>query len=267
VLPHIKFLKVNILKFEKLKKACESVDTVFHQAAKVSVQESIERMRDVHDINLMGTLNVLQAAKECGAKKFIHASSAAVYGDNGVRIQQEDSPQKMKSPYGVQKAAGEAYGRVFHELWGMKTVALRYFNIFGARQNSHSDYAGVITLFTDLLKKGEVPCIFGDGQQTRDFICVKDVVTANLCAAEYDGPGGEAFNIGSGKETSILELYKVLSSLLGVEKAPHFQPARKGEIVRSCAAIEKAKQVLGFEPMFSLKEGLNEMLGNLSEKS
>lgn len=263
-LSHVRFIEGSILDVETLNAACEGVDVVFHQAAKVSVQESIERMHEVHDINLTGTLNVLQAAKVCGVGKFIYASSAAVYGDNGESVQREESPKKMNSPYGVQKEAGEAYCSVFSQLWGLKTIALRYFNIFGARQNPHSDYAGVITHFTHLLKKGEIPCIFGDGQQTRDFIYVKDVVTANVRAAEYEGPGGEAFNIGSGKEITILELYEVLSSLLGGEKAPRFQSARNGDIVRSCAAIEKARQALGFEVKYSLKEGLSEML--LSEK-
>lgn len=260
-LPHLHFIKGSILDAKKLKEACRGVDVVFHQAARVSVQESIEKPVEVHNTNLTGTLNALKAAKACRVKKFVFASSAAVYGDNGKIVQKEDSEKCPISPYGIQKLAAEYYLSFFNTVEGIETISLRYFNIFGARQNPRSDYAGVLTRFVECFEANRTPVLFGDGRQTRDFIYIKDVVNANLLAAKKNGIGGEVLNIGTGRETSLLRLVEMLSHLFGRTVKPTIKPARKGDIMHSRASIEKAQHDLGFIPQYSLEKGLKEMVG------
>lgn len=259
-LPYLHFIKGSILDAKKLNEACRGVDVVFHQAARVSVQESIQKPVEVHEINLTGTLNALKAAKVCRVKRFVFASSAAVYGDNGKIVQKEDSEKCPISPYGVQKLAAEYYCNLFSKTEGLETVSLRYFNIFGTRQNPRSDYAGVLSRFIECFEANRPPVFLGDGRQTRDFIYIKDVVNANLLAAQKKGIGGEVFNIGTGRETSLLELVGILSSLFGRTVKPTVKPARKGDIVHSRASIKKAKSKLGFAPRYSLEKGLKKMV-------
>ena len=237
------------------------VDYVFHEAALVSVFDSVDRPDDNHEINLTGTLNVLQAAREAGVRRFVMASSAAIYGNNPALPKQELMRPEPVSPYAIGKITGEYYLSVFAELYGLETVSLRYFNVYGPRQDPTSMYSGVISKFSDVLLAGETPTIFGDGKQTRDFVFVKDVVQANLRAMRSDRAGrGEAFNVGTGRQVSLLELLDTLCSLLERELTPQFRDARAGDVRDSVADISRVTEILGYRSEFDLRRGLKALL-------
>lgn len=244
--------------------AMKGCDCCFHEAALVSVFESVEKPFDNHDINMSGTLNVLQAARDAGVKRVVFASSAAIYGNDPALPKREDMRPQPASPYAAGKITGEYYLSIFAQLYGVQTVSLRYFNVFGPRQDPRSMYSGVISKFTDDLKNGRQPTIFGDGQQTRDFVFVKDIAQANLKAMHSPNAGqGEAFNVATGKTVSLLDLLGTLGDLTGRKVEPCLKEARKGDIRHSSADISRIRAVLGYEPRFSLREGLSELLRSM----
>ncbi len=248
-----KLVKVDIRDYQSITELISSADYVFHEAAQVSVVESLRDPVFTEEVNVLGTLNILRALLE-GHGKLIFASSAAVYGDNPNLPLKETERQRPLSPYGVTKATGEEYLRIYHELYGLPVVALRYFNVFGPRQG-FNQYAGVISIFINRALAGEPLVVFGDGKQTRDFIYVKDVVKANLLVAESRKANGRVFNVATGRQTSILELATKIIEITGTNTSILFDKPRPGDIRHSLADISEIKK-LGFEPEWSLEEGL-----------
>jgi UDP-glucose 4-epimerase len=241
-----------------LRKVFNGADGIFHQAAMVSVSGSVDNPLASHQTNLTGTLNVLLAARDCQVKKVVFASSSAIYGDGLIQPKNEGMPPVPLSPYAVSKVAGEYYCRVFSELFGVKTVSLRYFNVFGPRQDPDSEYAAVIPKFITRLLRNQHPLIFGDGKQTRDFIYVKDVVQANLRAMQSSVTG--TFNIGSGQSTDLTSLADCLQKIMRISLPPVYGKPRAGDIRDSVSDITAAKKALGFRADYSLEEGLEETI-------
>ncbi|MCK4221672.1 MAG: NAD-dependent epimerase/dehydratase family protein, partial [Dehalococcoidia bacterium] len=232
-------------------------DCVFHLAAIPSVPRSIENPLASHEANLTGTLNVLVAARDCGVRKLVYASSSSVYGDTPTLPKREDMPPNPQSPYAVAKLAGEHYCRVFQEVYGLPTVCLRYFNVYGPRQDPGSQYAAVIPRFIARVAAGQPPVIFGDGEQTRDFTFIKDAVQANILAAESSATG--TFNIGKGERTTINDLAQLTIRLMGNNVRPIHQAPRPGDIRHSLADVTKSRQ-FGYAPKYSLESGLKEVI-------
>ena len=251
--PGAKLVKADIRDYDAIAGLITQADYVFHEAAQVSVVESVRDPVFTEEVNVLGTINILKALLE-GHGKLIFASSAAVYGDNPNLPLKETERPKPLSPYGVTKATGEEYLRVFHELYGLPVVALRYFNVFGPRQSANQ-YAGVISIFINRALKNEPLVIFGDGKQTRDFIYVKDVVKANVLVAESKRANGRVFNVATGKQTSILELAQKVIGITGANASIVFGKPRPGDIRHSLADISEIRK-LGFEPEWSLEDGL-----------
>ena len=238
--------------------ACKDVDYVIHQAAWGSVPRSIEMPVLYDDINVKGHLNMMQAARENNVKKFVYASSSAVYGDDPILPKQEGSEGKVISPYALTKRINEEYADLYYRLYGLETVGLRYFNVFGKRQDPNGAYAAVIPKFVKELLGGIQPVIYGDGETSRDFIFIDNVVEANLkaCIATSEA-SGKAFNIGYGEKTSLNDLYKKLSELLEkIDISPRYEKEREGDIKHSTASIDRAKEVLKYNPQYSVNEGL-----------
>ncbi len=232
----------------------EDVDYVFHQAAIPSVPRSIKDPIASNNANVNGTLNVLVAAKDSSVKKVIYASSSSVYGDTPELPKREDMVPNPLSPYAVTKLLGEYYCKAFNEVYGLKTISLRYFNVYGPRQDPYSDYAAVIPRFINRVLENKPPVIYGDGEQTRDFTFVKDVVSANILAMKSDA--NDVYNIASGNRISINELAKVIMKLMGRNLKPVHEAPREGDIRHSLGDISKAARNLGYEPRYSLEEGL-----------
>lgn len=235
----------------------QNIDYVFHLAALPSVPRSIEAPLASHQVNITGTLNVLVSARDNGVSKVVYASSSAVYGDTPLLPKREDMTPNPQSPYAVTKVSGEYYCKVFQTVYGLDTVCLRYFNVYGPRQDPDSQYAAVIPRFISRALEGNPPIIFGDGEQTRDFTFVRDAVEANILAAESDATG--VFNIGSRSRTTINELAKLIARLLATGVKPTYQEPRAGDIGHSLADISKARQI-GYNPKYSLEEGLKETI-------
>ena len=244
-----------------MKKLVKNSDYVFHEAAVVSVQFSLEKPEVVNEVNVCGTLNLLEACLDSDLHRFVFASSAAVYGETKVLPIREELSGHPLSPYGASKLAAEAYCIAFYKSYGVKTVSLRYFNVYGPRQ-AVSPYSGVITIFMNNAKYGKPLTIFGDGKQTRDFIHVWDVVEATILASIKEKAIGEVINIGTGKDISIKKLAELVRKVTGREDLPiEYGPPRKGDIKRSCANIEKARKILGFTPKINLEDGLKTLIG------
>ncbi len=259
----VELVEADIRDREALAGAMKDVAGVFHEAAMVSVPQSVDEPLECNEINVTGTLNVLLAARDAGVKRVLLASSAAVYGNDPELPKHEAMLPETVSPYALGKLAGEHYLRVFAELYNVETVALRYFNVFGPRQDPGSMYSGVISKFVDVLRANGTPTIFGDGEQTRDFVYVKDVVRANLLAMRSEDAGrGEVFNIGTGQRTSLLELLTTLGGIFGREVSPEFAAERAGDIRHSVSDISRAKEVLGYAPQATLEEGLRALVEN-----
>jgi UDP-glucose 4-epimerase len=239
-----------------LKDAFKGADGIFHLAAIASVARSVNDPFATHKTNLTGTLNVLLAARECGVRKVVFSSSSAVYGDEPTLPKREELPPAPLSPYAVTKLAGEYYCNVFSGLFGMNTVSLRYFNVFGPRQDPHSEYAAVIPKFIMRLLGHQPPIIFGDGLQSRDFVYVKDVVQANLLAMQSSTTG--TFNIGSGQKIDLNTLASTLAEIMKVRLPPVYEKPRHGDIRDSVSAITAAKKAFGYQTRYSLDEGLAE---------
>ncbi|MEK7315058.1 MAG: SDR family oxidoreductase [Candidatus Eisenbacteria bacterium] len=238
------------------RRACEGVEFVFHQAALASVQRSIENPGDSTAVNVLGTVNVFTAARDAGVRRVVAASSSSVYGDTPTLPKHEEMPTAPLSPYAANKLAGEHMARVFAGTMGLETISLRYFNVFGPRQDPNSAYAAVIPLFIRAILKGERPVIFGDGTQSRDFTYIDNVVNANLRAAACTTGAGEAVNVACGERYSLLELLSHLGRIIGRDADPTFLPPRAGDVLHSQASIEKARRLFDFQPGIGFEEGL-----------
>jgi UDP-glucose 4-epimerase len=246
-----------------VEKVVGSVDVVVHCAAQTSVARSVEDPLFDAENNIIGTLNLLEAVRKSKRlKRFVYVSSAAVYGFPEYVPIDEDHPCRPVSPYGVSKLAGELYTRVFHELYRVPTVCIRPFNVYGRNQDPNSSYSGVISKFLERISKGLPLVIYGDGEQTRDFIHVSDVADMIIMAMECEEALGEVFNCGTGREVSINELAKMMLAISGNNFEVEYSDGRPGDIRRSCADIRKVEKILGFKPKKSLKEGLEELLNS-----
>jgi UDP-glucose 4-epimerase len=241
-----------------LRNAFNEADGIFHLAAIASVARSVDDPVATHETNLTGTLNVLLAARDCGVKKVVFSSSSAVYGDEPTLPKREDLPPFPLSPYAVSKLAGEYYCRVFSELFGVKAVSLRYFNVFGPRQDPQGEYAAVIPKFITNLLNDKPPLIFGDGKQTRDFVYVKDVVQANIRAMQNSATG--TFNIGSGKSTDLNMLANSIAEIMKVSRQPVYEKPRSGDIRDSVSDITAACNAFGYHAGYTLEKGLSETI-------
>jgi len=248
---------------ETVEAAAAGCELIYHEAAIASVQRTVEAPLDTNLVNLGGTLNVLEAARAAGVRRVVFAGSAATYGDNPDMPLRESATPRPLSPYAIEKLASEQYVKVWAELFGLETVTLRYFNVFGPRQDPGSPYSGVISIFVDRLLRGMAPTIFGDGGQTRDFVYVADVVRANLLAGTQPGVSGRTFNIAGGGQTSLLELYGHLRDLIGGPERPAFAEARAGDIRHSLADIGAARSALGYAPSVSVAAGLSRLVDSL----
>jgi UDP-glucose 4-epimerase len=238
------------------KKAMKDVEYVFHQAALPSVQRSVEDPQGSNSVNVEGTLNILLASREYKVKRVIYASSSSIYGDTPTLPKKEEMPPTPLSPYALQKYVGEQYCRLFYELYGLETVSLRYFNIFGPKQDPNSIYSAVIPKFIDALLQGSPPIIFGDGEQSRDFTYIENVVQANLLAISAEHLHGEAINIACAERTSLNQLVNILRKILGSKLSPVYEEPRKGDVRHSLADIHKGKEILNYEPKVGVELGL-----------
>jgi UDP-glucose 4-epimerase len=252
------FFRGSVLDRAALGEAIHDRRVVYHQAAMVSVPESVAKPEECVRVNVEGTQRVLEAARVVGAR-VVFAASAAAYGNAAVLPCREDQPADCFSPYAMSKVAGEQLLAVYARCYGLSTVSLRYMNIFGPRQNPNSPYAAVISALHKALASGGQPTIFGDGRQTRDFTYVANVVHANLLAGSRP-LAGEVINIGTGRQTSLLEVLETLAKVMGVEARPTFGPVRAGDVRDSVADITRAREVLGYEPLIGLEDGLRRMI-------
>ncbi len=251
------FIEGDIRDLDTCMKACEGVDYVLHQAAWGSVPRSVAMPLLYEEINIRGTLNMMEAARQCGVKTFVYASSSSVYGDSTTLPKCEGGEGNLLSPYALTKRVDEEYGKLYYKLYGLRTVGLRYFNVFGRRQDPNGAYAAVIPKFIKQLRSGEVPTINGDGRQSRDFTYIDNVVQANLKAAlANDEAVGQAYNIAYGGREYLIDVYKSITTALGVNTEPIYGPDRVGDIKHSNADISKARRLLGYEPKYSFADGI-----------
>ena len=256
-------IKGDIRDFGLINELMKDVDVVFHEAALASVVFSVQNPILTNDINVTGTLNLLKASSDLHVKRFIYASSAAVYGDTQSPIKREDMNPNPTSPYGVSKLAAENYVKLFHKLYGLETVSLRYFNVYGPRQrfDIQCAYGGAITIFTNRLLKNMPPIIYGDGEQTRDFVYIQDVIEANILALNNKNAAGEVFNIGTGKNISINQIAEILKDKMNRKNLKNiYADPRPTDIRHGYADITKAKKILGYSPKFSIEEGLTKLV-------
>lgn len=252
------FIEKDIRDLDACLEATKGVDYVLNQAAWGSVPRSIEMPLLYEEINIRGTLNMMEASRQNGVKKFVYASSSSVYGDHPVLPKKEGQEGKVLSPYALTKKVDEEYGRLYKVLYGLDTYGLRYFNVFGRRQDPDGMYAAVIPKFIKQLKNGEIPTINGDGKQSRDFTYIDNVIEANLKAALAPSEaGGEAFNIGAGGREFLIDVYNDICDALGTKVEPIFGPPRKGDIRDSNADISKARELLGYDPEYDFDKGIH----------
>ena len=252
------FIEGSVTDLDLLRTVFRDIDCVFHQAAIPSVQRSVEDPRATNEANVNGTLSVLIAARDCGVKKVVYASSSSVYGDTPTLPKTEEMIPNPKSPYAVSKLTGEYYCRVFSEVYGLKTVCLRYFNVYGPKQDPSSDYAAVIPRFITRALEQQPPIIYGDGTQTRDFTYVNDVAHANIQSMKQEVEG--IFNIACGERISVNELATIVMELVGVNLAVIYDAPRSGDIKDSLADISRARKELVYNPEYSLTAGLEETI-------
>ncbi len=251
----------DIRNFEAVSKAAEGVDAILHQAALGSVPRSVADPMTTQQVNADGTLNVFLAARERGVSRVVYASSSSVYGDSPRLPKREGEEGFPLSPYALTKQVNESYGRLFHDLYAMQTIGLRYFNVYGPRQDPESEYAAVMPRFITALLSGKQPVIYGTGEQSRDFTYVKDVADANFMALEApDNACGMSYNIGRGDRISLLELLQTLQDLLGTTVQPKFDPPRAGDVMHSSADVKRGKEHLGFAAQRDLRAGLAESI-------
>jgi nucleoside-diphosphate-sugar epimerase len=252
----ITFYDVDIRDLDKMRPCFDGVDYVIHLAALASIPRSIADPITSNAVNVDGTLNVLVAARDAKVKRVVFAASSSAYGDNPVLPRVETHEPRPLSPYALMKLTGEYYCKVFTNIYGLETVALRYFNIFGPRQNPNSPYTGVLSLFNAAYIRGTTPTVYGDGEQSRDFTYVSNVVDASLRACTAAGASGNVFNVGVGEQHSINQVIAMMNKIFGREVKPNYAPARKGDVRESLANISRAREVLGYSPIVSFEDGL-----------
>ena len=252
----IELIEGDIRDPEECLRACERIDFVFHEAAIGSVPKSVDDPQPSHESNIDGTFNLLRAAVHHKIRRFIYAASSSAYGDTVESPKHEGINPEPLSPYAVQKLTGELYGQAFYECFGLETVSLRYFNVFGSRQDPQGQYAAVIPAFVAAILRGEPPTIYGDGEQTRDFTYVDNVVDGNMLAMQADKTRGEAVNVACGGAITVNRIVAAVNELLGTKVEPRYVDPRPGDILHSCADIRLAGKLLGYEPSVSFEEGL-----------
>ena len=252
----IDLIEGDLRNFEAVRQAAQGVEYILHLGALPSVPRSVADPLLSHDINITGTLHVLEAARQQGVKRVVFSSSSSIYGDTPTLPKREDMPLNPLSPYAAHKAAGELYCRVYQNMFHVETVCLRYFNVFGLRQDPASQYAAVIPRFITALRGGGQPTIYGDGEQSRDFTYIDNVVAANIAASTAPDAAGEVINIACGERVTINELARRIGALLGKEAAPQYLPARAGDVKHSLADISKARRLLNYADTVNLDTGL-----------
>ncbi|MBN1393851.1 MAG: SDR family oxidoreductase [Pirellulales bacterium] len=252
----IEFIEGDVTDADAVARAVEGVDCVFHEAALASVPASLERPLASHAACATGTVVLLEQARRAGVRRVVYAASSAAYGDRASGAKRESDLPDPLSPYAAAKASGELYCQAFWKSFGLETVAIRYFNVFGPRQDPNSQYSAVIPLFITAMLSGRRPVVFGDGRQSRDFSFVSNVVRANLLAADAEGAAGRTINAADGRSIDLLKLLEILNRLLGLRVEPEFAPPRPGDVRESLADISLARQLLGYEPQVDFEEGL-----------
>jgi UDP-glucose 4-epimerase len=258
----VELIRGSVVDADVVAKAVAGCEVVYHLAAVASVTKSVETPALSHAVCATGTLNVLDTARKLGVRRVVYAASSSAYGDQPGDSRTEDDALIPLSPYAAAKLAGEHYCTAFTSVFGLETVRLRFFNVFGPRQDAKSPYSGVIAIFSDLMKQGKTPTIFGDGLQARDFVYVADVVKALRLAAEVKNAVGRVYNIGTGKSTNLLELVQHLNAILGTKIEASHQPPRAGDVRISQADISRARTELGFGPSVTFRDGLAKTLGD-----
>jgi UDP-glucose 4-epimerase len=267
VRPEIQFILGDLADPVVCRTAVEGVDYVFHQAAIPSVPRSIDDPDQTNRANVAATLNLAAASSRAKIKRLVFASTCAIYGDAQTLPIAEGFPERPMSPYALSKLMGEQYLDMCRRTYGLEAVSLRYFNVFGPRQDPGSTYSGVISRFLSAVQSGTRPVVFGDGNQTRDFVYVENVAHANLLACHAENAPGQVINIGTGKATSLLEVLRTLSEIAGAKSAPDHQPPRAGDIRHSLADIERARRVLGYNVQVGFEEGLRRTIAWFKEHS
>ncbi len=259
-IPGVEFLEGDLVDPAACARATEGVDYVLHQAAIPSVPRSVKDPVTSNRSNIDGSLNILVAARDAGVKRLVYAGSSSAYGDTPTQPKHEEMPTNPLSPYALQKLVGEQYGQIFTRLYGLETVTIRYFNVFGPRQDPGSPYSGVISLFSTAVLEGRQPTIYGDGGQTRDFTYIANVVDGVLRACHAPEVAGEVINVATGGRISLNDLLQVMNGLVGTALSPLYADARQGDVRDSQADITKARTRLGYTPLVSLEEGLRRTL-------
>lgn len=269
ILDRIDFREVDILDLDAMHHACYGVDFLLHQAAIPSVPKSVQDPLGSNRANLDGTVNLLIAARDAKVKRVVYAASSSAYGDTPTLPKHEEMKPDPISPYAVAKLASEHYMASFFRCYGLETVSLRYFNIFGPRQDPSSPYSGVLARFMTLMLRHEQPTIFGDGEQSRDFTYIDNVVAANLlaCRAPADRVAGQVFNVATGRRVTLNETFQLLQKLTGYSGEPMYGPERRGDVKHSLADISRAKTMLGYEPSVDFEEGLRRTVAWYREKA
>ncbi|MBM4277106.1 MAG: SDR family oxidoreductase [Deltaproteobacteria bacterium] len=254
--PFLEMIEGDICDLITCEKAVEGIEYVFHQAALPSVQRSVEDPLTSHSVNTGGTLNLLIAARDAGVRRVIYAASSSAYGDTPTLPKKEEMVPNPLSPYALQKFIGEQYCRLFFQLYGLETISLRYFNIFGPKQDPNSIYSAVIPKFIDALISDRPPVIFGDGEQSRDFTYIDNVVHANLLAMDAERTQGEVVNVACGRRVSLNQLLKILQDVIGSHILPLYEEPRKGDVRHSLADTKRGKAILNYDPRVRIEEGL-----------
>lgn len=267
LLGDLEFIEGDIRDTVALRRAMVGVDVVFHEAAEPSVPRSIADPASTFAINVQGTLNVLAAARDLECRRVVFATTCAIYGDAPELPKTESLPPAPLSPYAMSKLTGEHLCAMYTRLYGLETVGLRYFNVFGPRQDPSSAYAAAIPKFLEAMHAGRRPRVFGDGEQSRDFVAVDDVVRANLLAADADGVGGQVFNIASGRSVTINQVLATLGDVTGRDATPEYLPARPGDILHSLADVSRARAHLGFEAEVGFRDGIERIVNDLRHAS
>jgi len=252
----IEFVSGSVTHFDVVRGACRGVDCILHLAARTSVPRSVKDPLETNDVNVNGTLNVLVAARDAGVRRVVFAASSSAYGDTPALPKSESMRPMPMSPYGVSKLAGEAYAQAFGHVYGLENVSLRYFNVFGPRQDPNSPYSGVLSRFITAMLDGAQPVVYGDGAQSRDFTYVENVVQANLLACETPGVSGMVFNVGTGQRCTLNQTLRLLEAVAGKPARARYERARSGDIRDSQADVTLARAKLGYNPRIGFEEGL-----------
>jgi len=258
--PDIELVVGDICELPTTRQCMAGVDAVFHLAARASVPRSVEYPLPANEVNVTGTLNLLLAARDAGVRRFIYSASSSAYGDTPTLPKREDMLPQPLSPYAISKLAGEHYCRAFSHCYGLQTVSLRYFNVFGPRQDPLSQYSAVIPAFVSRMVRGERPIVFGDGEQSRDFCYIDNVVNANLLALEAPQVRGEVANIACGERVTLNEITRLINRHLGTRIEPQYEPPRVGDVRHSLADISAARELLGYAPRVMFADGLTRTL-------